>query len=32
VFRTLRETLPRQELDDILAELPPEYDDLIGRG
>jgi uncharacterized protein (DUF2267 family) len=32
VFRTLRESLPLQELDDILAELPREYDDLIGRG
>jgi uncharacterized protein (DUF2267 family) len=31
VFRTLRETLPRGELDDILAELPREYDDLLGR-
>jgi uncharacterized protein (DUF2267 family) len=31
VFRTLRETLPEKELDDILAELPGEYDDLIGR-
>ncbi|MDX6600543.1 MAG: hypothetical protein QOE87_4430 [Gaiellales bacterium] len=31
VFRTLRETLPRRELDDILAELPREYDDLLGR-
>jgi uncharacterized protein (DUF2267 family) len=31
VFRTLRETLPRPELDDILAELPREYDDLLGR-
>jgi uncharacterized protein (DUF2267 family) len=30
VFRTLRETLP-PELDDILAELPREYDDLLGR-
>jgi uncharacterized protein (DUF2267 family) len=31
VFRALRETLPRRELDDILAELPGEYDDLLGR-
>jgi uncharacterized protein (DUF2267 family) len=31
VFRALGETLPRQELDDILAELPREYDDLLGR-
>ena len=31
VFATLRETLPRQELDDILAALPREYDDLLGR-
>jgi len=30
-FTTLRETLPRQELDDILATLPREYDDVIGR-
>jgi uncharacterized protein (DUF2267 family) len=31
VFRALRERLPERELDDILAELPSEYDDLIGR-
>ena len=31
VFRTLRETLPRAELDDILAELPRAYNDLLGR-
>ena len=31
VFRALRETLPPQELDDILAELPREYDDLLAR-
>jgi uncharacterized protein (DUF2267 family) len=31
VFTALRETLPRQELDDILAELPREYDDVLGR-
>jgi uncharacterized protein (DUF2267 family) len=31
VFMTLRETLPQSELDDMLAELPPEYDELVGR-
>jgi uncharacterized protein (DUF2267 family) len=31
VFRTLRETLPRPELDDVLAELPRGYGDLVGR-
>jgi uncharacterized protein (DUF2267 family) len=31
VFRTLRETLPQRELDDILAELPRDYDDLLGH-
>jgi uncharacterized protein (DUF2267 family) len=31
VFRALGETLPRRELDDILAELPRDYDDLLGR-
>jgi uncharacterized protein (DUF2267 family) len=31
VFTTLRELLPRQELDDILAELPHEYDGVLGR-
>jgi uncharacterized protein (DUF2267 family) len=31
VFRALLETLPRPELDDILAELPREYDELVGR-
>lgn len=31
VFRALRETLHPQELDDIFAELPREYDDLLGR-
>jgi uncharacterized protein (DUF2267 family) len=31
VFRTLRETLPETELEDILAELPRAYDELIGR-
>ena len=30
-FTALRETLPRQELEDILATLPREYDDVIGR-
>ena len=30
-FTALRETLPRQELDDILAALPREYDDVLGR-
>jgi uncharacterized protein (DUF2267 family) len=30
-FTTLRETLPRQALDDILAELPREYDGVLGR-
>jgi uncharacterized protein (DUF2267 family) len=31
VFATLREALPERELDDILAELPHEYDEIIGR-
>ena len=31
VFRTLRETLPQAELEDILAELPRAYDDLLGH-
>jgi uncharacterized protein (DUF2267 family) len=31
VFRALREALPQRALDDILGELPREYDDLIGR-
>jgi uncharacterized protein (DUF2267 family) len=31
VFRALREALPQAELDDILAELPRQYDDLLGR-
>jgi uncharacterized protein (DUF2267 family) len=31
VFGALRELLPLKELDDILAELPREYDDLLGR-
>jgi uncharacterized protein (DUF2267 family) len=31
VFRALRDTLPQKEIDDILAELPREYDDLLGR-
>ncbi len=30
-FTALRETLPRQELEDILAALPHEYDDVVGR-
>ena len=30
-FTALRETLPQQELDDILAELPREYDAVLGR-
>jgi uncharacterized protein (DUF2267 family) len=31
VFAALREALPQRELDDILAELPQEYDELLGR-
>jgi uncharacterized protein (DUF2267 family) len=31
VLRTLRDALPEKELDDILAELPREYDELLGR-
>jgi uncharacterized protein (DUF2267 family) len=31
VFRALREMLPPAELDDILAELPREYDELLRR-
>jgi uncharacterized protein (DUF2267 family) len=31
VFRTLSETLPEKELDDILAELSREYGELVGR-
>jgi uncharacterized protein (DUF2267 family) len=31
VFRKLHETLPQRELDDVLAELPRDYDDLLGR-
>jgi uncharacterized protein (DUF2267 family) len=31
VCKVLRETLPQPELDDILAELPRSYDELLGR-
>lgn len=31
VFATLRETLPPQELDDILAELAHDYDPILAR-
>jgi uncharacterized protein (DUF2267 family) len=31
VFAALRAALPERELDDILAELPQEYDELLGR-
>jgi uncharacterized protein (DUF2267 family) len=31
VFTALREALPQREFEDIFAELPQEYDDLLGR-
>jgi uncharacterized protein (DUF2267 family) len=31
VFAAMREKLPERELEDILAELPQGYDELVGR-
>jgi uncharacterized protein (DUF2267 family) len=31
VFRALRELLPERELRDVMAELPRDYDVLLGH-